>query len=108
MYIDLIDKSVRLVKRNTREAFGGMQLLFCGDFLQLPPVPDNLNKKSQPGKTIFMNKGFAFQSEVWWDANFYYCALMKVMICTDKCHGGPIAFELTNKNMCDVTLPMSV
>ena len=40
--------------RNNRSTFGGMQLLLCGDFFQLPPV--NLSKCS-----------FAFEAQCWPD-----------------------------------------
>lgn len=41
--------------RCSSEPFGGMQLLLCGDFLQLPPVPDE--KDEEPT--------LCFQTEAW-------------------------------------------
>jgi len=36
--LDAIDAVLRSVRRNGREAFGGVQVLFIGDLYQLPPV----------------------------------------------------------------------
>lgn len=36
--LDAIDTVLRYVRRNQREAFGGVQVLFIGDLYQLPPV----------------------------------------------------------------------
>jgi ATP-dependent exoDNAse (exonuclease V) alpha subunit len=35
--LDMIDRIVREIK-NDQRPFGGMQVIFCGDFFQLPPV----------------------------------------------------------------------
>jgi len=39
--------------RNSREVFGGMQVVVCGDFFQLPPIGDSNNTK------------FAFEAMCW-------------------------------------------
>src|SRR6185295_2939662 len=36
--LDAIDTMLRYVRRNQRETFGGVQVLFIGDLYQLPPV----------------------------------------------------------------------
>ncbi len=36
--LDCIDHTLRLIRRNRSEPFGGVQILFIGDLLQLPPV----------------------------------------------------------------------
>ena len=36
--LDAIDTILRSVRRNSKAAFGGLQVLFIGDMLQLPPV----------------------------------------------------------------------
>ena len=46
---ELIDKVGRYIKDDEDKPFGGMQVVFSGDFLQLPPVNDE----------------FAFKSEIW-------------------------------------------
>lgn len=50
--IDKLDKIARRVK-NPDSPFGGVQVIFCGDFYQLPPV-------SKERDTVF-----AFESEFW-------------------------------------------
>jgi ATP-dependent DNA helicase PIF1 len=47
----------------SHEPFGGMQVIFCGDFFQLPPV----SRGSQGG--------FAFESEAWHAARVNVCYL---------------------------------
>lgn len=51
--LDLIDEVIRRV-RESELPFGGMQVIFCGDFFQLPPVSDTQN-----------NRTFAVSAHVW-------------------------------------------
>ncbi|XP_076645770.1 pif1 DNA helicase [Halictus rubicundus] len=52
-YFDKIEAVAKHIRRNERP-FGGIQLILCGDFFQLPPV----SKKDQKAK-------FCFQSSAW-------------------------------------------
>lgn len=52
-----IEAVARYIRRNDKP-FGGIQLILCGDFLQLPPVIKNNDKSDE-------SKRFCFQSEVW-------------------------------------------
>jgi ATP-dependent exoDNAse (exonuclease V) alpha subunit len=61
--LDLVDQSIRTVLRS-EEPFGGMQVVFCGDFFQLPPV----SRGSNTG-------GFAFESQVWQTLDLHVCYL---------------------------------
>ncbi|XP_026686322.1 ATP-dependent DNA helicase PIF1 [Diaphorina citri] len=54
-YFEKIEKIARIIRNNNDEPFGGLKLIFCGDFLQLPPVVT--------GKSS--SKKFCFQSEAW-------------------------------------------
>src|SRR3990167_2891381 len=62
--LDLIDRIVREVK-NSEEPFGGMQVVFCGDFFQLPPI------KRMGGEEVF----FAYHSDAWKSLNLKVCYL---------------------------------
>jgi hypothetical protein len=62
--LDLIDRVVREVK-NSSEPFGGMQVVFCGDFFQLPPV----RRVSDP------EAFFAYHSDAWKSLNLKVCYL---------------------------------
>jgi ATP-dependent DNA helicase PIF1 len=52
-YFEKIETVARKVRRNDRP-FGGIQLILCGDFFQLPPV----GKSNNPVK-------FCFQTKAW-------------------------------------------
>lgn len=60
-----VDAVARAIRRQPHRAFGGIQLLLCGDFFQLPPV---LNPPPQPHEPTF-----CFQTDVW-----AQCALQPV------------------------------
>ena len=56
-YIDMLDWWLRRVLMSD-ELFGGKQIIFLGDFLQLPPVE----------KEVIYDAKFAFQSNAWGEA----------------------------------------
>ncbi|XP_054742874.1 ATP-dependent DNA helicase PIF1 [Anastrepha obliqua] len=56
-YFEKIEAVARHVRKNDRP-FGGIQLILCGDFLQLPPVVKSDNN-------ITPTKNFCFQSNAW-------------------------------------------
>lgn len=62
--IDMIDAIVREVKSKD-EPFGGMQVVFCGDFFQLPPVSRSGERESF----------FAYHSDSWKNLNPKVCYL---------------------------------
>jgi ATP-dependent DNA helicase PIF1 len=53
---DLLDTIGKIVRRNKTKPFGGIQLIFSGDFYQLPPVPT----KDEPD-----TEKFCFESLMW-------------------------------------------
>jgi ATP-dependent DNA helicase PIF1 len=64
--LDTIDRVLRTLRRRPmmqEQPFGGLQVIFVGDFFQLPPV-----SKGEPAK-------FAFESESWKAANPIACYL---------------------------------
>lgn len=54
-YLDLVDKVCRMAKGNDIP-FGGMQVILCGDFFQLPPVGQRKDE------VAFINESKAWQS----------------------------------------------
>ena len=54
---DALDAVARVV-RNNPAPFGGLQVIFCGDFYQLPPVPSA--NEPETGE-------FCFESDKWWN-----------------------------------------
>ena len=62
--LDMVDKITKHI-RNNPAPFGGLQVILCGDFFQLPPV-------SRQGEEPAM---FAYHSRSWKEANFITCYL---------------------------------
>lgn len=68
-FFDKLESVARFIRRNDRP-FGGIQLILCGDFLQLPPVTksfENSNRDFNQARasTAPVSKRFCFQSEAW-------------------------------------------
>lgn len=60
---DLLDRCCREI-RGINEPFGGIQIVLCGDFFQLPPVGENRNQAD-----------FIYKSAVWSEMNLKVCYL---------------------------------
>lgn len=63
--LDMVDTIARYI-RNSVDVFGGIQLVLCGDFFQLPPVSSN---------PALETKQFAFAAEAWITGDFHVCYL---------------------------------
>lgn len=71
---DLVNDVLRFF-RETEDAFGGIQLVLCGDFFQLPPI----------GNASEINKDkFCFMSQAWLDAKLTICYLTDQFRHTDS------------------------
>jgi ATP-dependent DNA helicase PIF1 len=66
--VDLICRTAR----KSPEPFGGLQLICCGDFFQIPPV-GQLRAMSADGKTL--QEQFVIDSAAWKNANMRVCYL---------------------------------
>ncbi|MBP9701828.1 MAG: AAA family ATPase [Candidatus Pacebacteria bacterium] len=62
--LDLVDEILRAGKKND-EPFGGIQVVLCGDFFQLPPV----SRMGEP------EAFFVYESNAWKEADFKVCYL---------------------------------
>lgn len=62
--LDLVNLVLKEIKNST-EPFGGLQVVFCGDFFQLPPI-----RKSYEKEVLF-----AYHSEAWKNLNLKICYL---------------------------------
>jgi ATP-dependent exoDNAse (exonuclease V) alpha subunit len=75
--LDAVDRVTKLFKRND-EPFGGLQVIFSGDFFQLPPIE---RKQMYDEQTIFMDEDevsrtpFAFKSKAWKECDLHTCYL---------------------------------
>jgi ATP-dependent DNA helicase PIF1 len=70
--LEIIDQVFRQVRQNDKP-MGGLQILFFGDFLQLPPV-----------SRIGENFNFCFDSEVWRELNLENFPLKKIFRQSDE------------------------
>ena len=62
--LDLVNRVLKAMKRSEKP-FGGIQVVLCGDFFQLPPVARAGEPEAQ----------FVFTSDAWKEANFAVCYL---------------------------------
>jgi hypothetical protein len=71
--LDLIDNLFRLAMDMPLYPFGGKQMIFVGDFCQLPPVVVGNDRKEKMGR-----KFWAFQSKAWKNADIKVFNLTEV------------------------------
>lgn len=64
----ILDTIARTIKKNNKP-FGGIQIIFAGDFYQLPPIPDNNDPLSSQ---------FCFEYEEWNNLFDYQVQLKKI------------------------------
>lgn len=62
--LDLVDKVCKGFKRNNKP-FGGIQVILCGDFFQLPPISASYEDVGH----------FVYHSQAWKNGNFKICYL---------------------------------
>ena len=88
-YLDWLDETVRAIRRSPTKAFGGIQLIFSGDFCQIPSISKGVSLMSRCPVTGCFNpnnipirvdqfQSYAFQTICWRDANFKLAELTKV------------------------------
>ncbi len=70
--IDMVDRVCRAFKESDKP-FGGMQVIFCGDFFQLPPVATRRPKEGEDFS--YDDPFFAAESEAWKNADVHVCYL---------------------------------
>lgn len=65
--------------RHSDKPFAGIQIIFCGDFFQLPPVVKNFQSKNKDGEIIESDtdKEFAYNSAAWKELNPVICYLSR-------------------------------
>lgn len=63
--LDMVDTIARYILESDK-AFGGIQVVLCGDFFQLPPVSSS---------QLLTEKQFAFEAAAWHSGNFHVCYL---------------------------------
>jgi hypothetical protein len=81
-----IEEICRFVRPDKNKVFGGLQIIVCGDFFQLPPVISPEYKKQHPQKNYY-----CFNSPIWKMSEFITCYLHKNYRQTD-----PVFIDLLN------------
>lgn len=72
--LDMIDQICRYFKKNN-VPFGGMQVVMCGDFFQLPPVSKFSKDKDQQMLIDKRGTDFVTESTIWKEMNLRICYL---------------------------------
>ena len=62
--LDMVNQICKIARQDTRP-FGGLQVILCGDFFQLPPINESGLEKS----------GFAYKSDSWKELDLTVCYL---------------------------------
>jgi ATP-dependent DNA helicase PIF1 len=82
-FFDYLSEIVSRIRGDPRP-FGGIQLIVCGDFLQLSPIPPRkadvaeMMELADSVEDLFLNRGFLFQAHGWRAANFCVVDLQQV------------------------------
>jgi ATP-dependent DNA helicase PIF1 len=92
-FFDSLSTVVSDIRKDPRP-FGGIQLIVCGDFLQLSPIAprkwevdqmvtgirekEGLETVEEARNWLFLNRGFCFQSEAWKESSFEVVELKHV------------------------------
>jgi ATP-dependent DNA helicase PIF1 len=71
--LDMIERVCSYLRPESDKAFGGLQVIFVGDFFQLPPIVKNTDKIST--LEMFENSNLAFGSNAWKKLNPLICYL---------------------------------
>ena len=79
--LDMIEKICSYIKNNNKP-FGGMQVVFVGDFFQLPHIIKNQEKQSS--FEMFENSNLSFNSNAWKKLNPIICYLTEQHRQSDK------------------------
>jgi ATP-dependent DNA helicase PIF1 len=88
--LDMINRVLKHV-RNSYLPFGGLQIIVCGDFFQLPPISrasvyaaaDNNNQLFELDEYENSDSMFSYHSRAWKEANFIVCYLEEQFRQTD-------------------------
>lgn len=67
---EFFDRLLRKARRKPTQPWGGVQMVFCGDFAQLPPV-----ESSNGGLHSKARCTYCFQTEIWSQSNFHVVQL---------------------------------
>ena len=76
--LNLVNQVTRFFKEN-EEAFGGLQLVLCGDFFQLPPIGNSAESSRDK---------FSFMSSSWLEAGLNICYLTEQFRQSDTLFSG--------------------
>ena len=79
-FLDNLSQVICKIRGGNDKPFGGIQLIFCGDFLQLPPITKRQYQRmpTMQRNQMHCDRGFAFESAVWRDAEFKTVVLAEV------------------------------
>lgn len=71
--LDMLERVCSYIRHNESKPFGGLQVIFVGDFFQLPPIVKTSDRLSS--LEMFENSPLAFNSPAWNKTNPVICYL---------------------------------
>ena len=78
--IDVFDYAMRIVENEEKKQHRHIQVILCGDFLQLPPVvPEKETRLLRDHYGEDIGKGYCFMSKQWAKRGFVVCNLTTVV-----------------------------
>ena len=80
-FLTALERGIREVRGDERP-WGGIQMVFSGDFAQLPPISQRPSPTLPPD--AFLNRGYAFQAPIWNRADTVSVVLTKVFRQADE------------------------
>ena len=80
--LDMIERVCSFIRHNESKPFGGLQIIFVGDFFQLPPIIKTTDRTST--LEMFENSQLAFNAPAWTKTNPVVCYLTEQHRQSDK------------------------
>jgi ATP-dependent DNA helicase PIF1 len=97
---ELLDEIGKKIRKN-KKPFGGIQLVFCGDFYQLPPIDDCFCFESERWRETF-DKSILFTKNYRQEDDLFQTVLNEVRVGSISPEGCKLLLDCTKKEIGDI------